>query len=87
MSTTEAFLLGVVATASFTAGLFFLKFWRETKDSFFLLFAAAFFLEALSRGAFLFLEPPYDGPYIVRLVEFLLILVAIIRKNYGSNNG
>ena len=35
----ETFLVGVIATASLVAGLFFLKFWRDTHDSFFLAFS------------------------------------------------
>lgn len=81
----EGFLLGVVATASVTAGLFFLKFWRDTRDSFFLAFAAAFIIEGLNRCGVLLLERPNEGSpgiYVVRLVSFLLILWAILKKNY-----
>ncbi len=45
MSVLEAFLLGVIATSSLTAGVFFLKFWRKTRDSLFLAFGLAFFVE------------------------------------------
>ena len=31
-------LMGAVAMASFVATLFFFRFWRQTRDSFFLLF-------------------------------------------------
>lgn len=82
----EGFLLGVIATASLTAALFFLKFWRDTRDSFFLAFAASFLIEGLNRASFLFLPRPNEGNpwiYLVRLLAFLLILGAIIRKNYG----
>jgi uncharacterized membrane protein HdeD (DUF308 family) len=84
----ESFLLGVIATASVTAGLFFLKFWRDTRDSFFLAFAVSFLIEGLNRVSLLFLPRPNEGnpwTYLVRLFAFLLILVAIIRKNYGRN--
>jgi hypothetical protein len=84
----DSFLLGVIATASLTAGLFFLKFWRDTRDSFFLAFAASFLIEALNRISLLFVPRPHEGNpwiYLVRLFAFLLILVAIIRKNYGRN--
>ncbi len=83
----EGFLLGVVATSSITAGVFFLKFWRKTRDSFFLAFAAAFIIEGLNRCGLLLLEKPNEGnPFIygVRLLSFLLILGAILRKNYGG---
>ena len=86
-NTIETFLVGVIATASITAGLFFLKFWRDTRDSFFLAFAASFTIEGLNRAAMLFLQRPNEGSpwiYLVRLFAFLLILIAILRKNYGS---
>ena len=83
----EGFLLGVIATASLTAGLFFLKFWRATRDSFFLAFAASFIIEGLNRSAVLFVDRPNEGSswtYLVRLLSLLLILGAILRKNYGE---
>jgi hypothetical protein len=84
----EGFLLGVVATASLTAGLFFLKFWKHTHDSFFLAFAAAFIIEGINRASLLLVERPSEASpwvYLVRLAAFLLILGAILKKNYGSH--
>ncbi len=81
----SAFLLGIISFASLVAGLFFLKFWRATRDGFFLAFAAAFFLEAGNRLALLFVPQPNEGTpaiYLVRLLAFLLILIAIVKKNY-----
>ena len=86
MSIIEAFMLGVIATASVTAGVFFLKFWRKTRDSLFLAFGLAFLIEGVNRCAFLSLSKPNEGsPYIytVRLLSFLLMLGAILYKNYG----
>jgi hypothetical protein len=86
VSTFEAFLLGVIATSSVTAGVFFLKFWKQTRDSLFLAFGLAFVVEGLNRCAVLFLAKGNEGnPYIygVRLFAFLLILGAILHKNYG----
>lgn len=82
----ESFLLGVVVTLSLVAALFFLKFWRRSGDSLFLAFGAAFLIEGLNRIGYLFLDNPNEGApviYIVRLVAFLLILAAIVRKNSG----
>ena len=87
MSIIEAFMLGVIATSSVVAGVFFLKFWRKTRDSLFLAFGLAFVIEGLNRCAFLALAKPNEGnPYIymVRLLSFLLILGAILYKNYGK---
>ena len=80
----EGFLLGVIVTASLTAAGFFLKFWQQTRDSLFLGFGAAFFIEGINRLAFLFLDRPNEGDpllYTIRLCSYLLILAAIIHKN------
>jgi hypothetical protein len=83
--TTNAVLLGAVAMASFVAALFFLRFWRQTRDSFFLLFAIAFALDSATRFALGLshvsneYEPFF---YMMRLVTFTLIIIAIVRKNW-----
>jgi uncharacterized membrane protein HdeD (DUF308 family) len=85
----QAFLLGVIATASLTAGVFFLKFWRRTRDSLFLAFAVAFLIEGVNRIGFLFTPHLNEGSpwiYLVRLIAFLIILGAILRKNYGKSS-
>jgi len=82
----EGFLTGVIATSSLAAGFFFLKFWRATRDSFFLIFAIAFIVEGLNRCGVLILNRPNEGSvwtYTIRLISFLLILWAILRKNFG----
>jgi hypothetical protein len=82
----EGFLLGVIATACVTAALFFLKFWRRTRDPFFLAFSASFFIEGINRSAVLLLNRPNEGSpviYVVRFLSLLLILAAILNKNYG----
>jgi hypothetical protein len=80
----EGFLLGVVVMGSLVAALFFLKFWRRTRDPLFLAFAAAFFVEGVNRVGFLFLAVPNEGSssiYLVRLLAFLLILGGILYKS------
>jgi uncharacterized membrane protein HdeD (DUF308 family) len=70
--------------ACFVICLFFLRFWKKTRDRFFLFFAVSFALEGVNR-IILGLdyranenEPVY---YLVRLLSFVLILIAIIDKN------
>jgi hypothetical protein len=80
----EGFLLGVIVTGSATAGAFFLRFWLKTRDPLFLAFSASFLIEAGNRIGFLWLKNPNEGAagiYLVRLVSYLLILVAIVNKN------
>ena len=82
------FLLGVIATSSLIAGLFFLRFWWDTRDSLFLAFAVAFIIEGMNRTTFLMLKHPNEGSpwiYTVRLVAFLLILAGILNKNRRTN--
>ena len=84
MDTIGSVLMGAVAMASCMAALFFLRFWRQTRDSFFLFFAGAFGLDALTRfvlGVSRFSEETQPLIYLARLVTFCLIIVAIIRKN------
>jgi len=80
---------GAMVMAYFTAGLFFLRFWRDTRDRLFGSFAAAFFLLALQRALLTLTvdEPRSDASillYVIRLAAFLLILWAIIDKNRGG---
>jgi hypothetical protein len=81
----ESFLLGVIGALSGTAGLFFLKFWRDTKDRLFLAFAIFFLVEMLNRTALiLFVERPNEGApavYVARLIASAIIVAAILRKN------
>jgi hypothetical protein len=78
------FLMGGIAVASFVAGLYFFRFWRHTRDRFFVFFALSFWIEAANRLAMvLFVEPSEDAPgyYVVRLIAYGLIVAAIIHKN------
>lgn len=77
-------LMGAIAVASLIAGLFFFKFWRHTRDLFFLYFALSFWLEAINRFVLgLLVGTHEDGVlfYSVRLVAYGLILLAIWQKN------
>jgi hypothetical protein len=77
-------LLGAVAMASFVATLFFLRFFKQTRDSFFLLFAVAFGIDAVTRLVIATAEIGGESEpfyYLARLVTFGLIIVAIVQKN------
>jgi uncharacterized membrane protein HdeD (DUF308 family) len=79
----NGFLLGVISSASLAVGLIFLKYWRRTRDPLFLSFAIAFIVEACNRVCLLFIDKPNEGKpviYLVRLVVFLVLLIAIIKK-------
>lgn len=75
---------GAIAVASLVAGLFFFRFWRQSRDKFFLYFALSFWIEAANRLALgLLVGAEEDGAlfYSVRLVAYALILLAIWQKN------
>ena len=65
-------------------GLFFLRFWKRTRDRLFILFAAAFWVLSAQRLALALTASRIEDDtifYVVRLFAFLLILAAIIDKN------
>jgi hypothetical protein len=78
------FLDGALFTACMVAALFFLRYWRVTRDGLFLCFSLAFVaLAAQWAWMGLDLTPtlPRHQAYVLRLVAFCLILVGIIHKN------
>lgn len=80
----DSMLIGAIALASLLIGLFFLRFWRNTRDRFFLYFALSFFIEGLNRiyvGLHGGLDDDSPTTYIFRLIAFGLILIAILEKN------
>lgn len=90
MTPLETFLLGMVAMASLVAGMFFLKFWRSSRDVLFVAFAAFFLLDGAERIAVVLGSGrPNEGNtwiYVVRIVALLGIVAAILGKNYGGQN-
>jgi len=83
-------LLGAIAMALLACGLFFLRFWRQGRDRFFLLFALSFLVEGANRVVLGLSARPSEaspGIYLVRLLAFVLILAAIIDKNRGKRSG
>jgi hypothetical protein len=82
----DGLMMGMIAMASWIAGLFFLRFWRDTHDRLFLIFAIAFWLLGGTRVALVMATQSAEHNYLywVRLLAFVLILVAIIDKNRPS---
>lgn len=79
--------IGGIATASLLVGLFFLRFWVATRDRFFLYFAISFWLEGVNRFLISHVAGPNEAEplyYVIRLVAYGLILVAIVEKNRSS---
>lgn len=79
-----AFMGGALTVGYLVAALFFLKFWRRTRDPLFAAFAPAFLLMAANQAAPVLFGIPDEalgGVYLLRLTAFLLIIFAIVRKN------
>ena len=82
-------ILGAVAMASSIAALFFLRFWRQTRDILFLLFSLAFAVDSVTRLALGFGNITNEHEpfvYTTRFVTFILILIAIINKNRSRSD-
>jgi hypothetical protein len=78
----EPMSLGAIAAGYAVAGVFFLRFWRDTRDRLFALFALAFFVLAVNRVAAVVLPATHhDSVYWVRFAAFAVILLAIVDKN------
>jgi uncharacterized membrane protein len=78
------FLSGAVALGFLVCSLFFLKFWKRTRDELFLAFAMAFTLLGIGQTVLALANIPTEEKgslYLIRLAAFLLILFAIYRKN------
>ena len=78
------FLSGLLVAGYAVAALFFLRFWRQTRDRLFAWFGASFALLALQRIALVSAgQLPFDvyWYYVLRLIAFVLIVVAIVEKN------
>jgi hypothetical protein len=81
------FLSGAVALGFFVCALFFLRFWRRTRDGLFLAFALAFALLGVGQTILALANIPTEDRgsiYLFRLAAFAVILFAIIRKNRSA---
>ncbi|MDB5772169.1 MAG: hypothetical protein V7606_3031 [Burkholderiales bacterium] len=84
-------LVGATAMGTLIAGLFFLRYWKSTRDRFFLFFAISFFIEGFNR---LLIGPDMQSEtaqqnifYVLRLISYGLILFAIWDKNRPRGKG
>ena len=75
------FLRGAAATAALAIAVFFLRYWRTSRERLFLSFSVAFVLLSLNWAL-----PAIGGPlaphaHVFRFVGFALIAYAVIDKN------
>lgn len=86
----EQFLSGAIVMGFATAGLLFLRYWRRTRQRLFLTFAASFFLLSLNYIWLALTQVPVEerSPlFLVRLLAFSLIVVALFQSNRSSRPG
>lgn len=82
------FLSGAILMASFVCCLFFFRGWRQSGDPLLLLFGIAFALFTFERVALASLREFNESVpeiYLMRLAAFVIIIVAILRKNIQSS--
>jgi hypothetical protein len=82
------FLAGAAALGYALAAVFFLRFWRTTRDRLFLAFCAGFVLLAANQVLAALLEAGDERTpfvYSLRVLGFLLILWAIVDKNLSTS--
>lgn len=81
---TTAFLHGALTLGCIAIGCRFLKFWRLSRDRFFVWFAVAFWMFAFGWSLRVVSWTASEHAYLVfipRLMAFLLIALAIVDKN------
>lgn len=78
------FLSGAISMGFLVCGLFFMRFWVKTRDELFLAFSVAFTLLSIGQALLALTGIPVEersSLYLFRLAAFLLIILAILRKN------
>jgi len=85
---TNQILLGAITALGLAIALILLRFWRTTRDRFFLFFAASFALMALVRlllASLRHLSEREPLIYVLNLLAMVLLAYAIIDKNRKMN--
>lgn len=77
-------LIGAISACCIVIALFFIRFWRSTRDIFFLFFAMSFFLEGINRVSLVLFSNLHEASpsyYFIRLISYSFIIFAILAKN------
>lgn len=84
MTSTNAFLAGLITMCFAAIGLCFARFWSLNRDPLFIAFAAAFWLLAVGQalvGLSIVPREEQSWVYLLRVAAFVCIAIAIVRKN------
>lgn len=90
MTTMQALVAGALTMGYAVAALFFLKFWRQSRDRLFAMFSAAFAILAIQRPVLAVITDMQGDTtwlYALRLAAYLLMLAAIVDKNRAPSKG
>lgn len=82
------FLSGAVAFGFVMCALFFLRFWTRTRELLFLAFAMAFLMLGSVQAILAlanFTTEEQSSVYLIRLAAFVIIILAILRKNRATS--
>ena len=77
-------LSGILIALDAVAALFFLRFWRSSRDRLFAMFGAAFFIFGVQRLLLAMTRTVFEDQaifYTLRLLGFAIIIIAIVDKN------
>ena len=80
----QEFLAGIATCGSWGVAVFFFRFWTDTRDRFFALFATAFVVLSINWLLLAVLHPSSESRpffYLLRLAAFGLIILAVVDKN------
>jgi 4-hydroxybenzoate polyprenyltransferase len=84
----DQFLYGAIVMGLAVATLLFLSYWRRTRQSLFLYFAASFFLLGINYLSLAVTQIPVEDRsplFLVRLLAFALLIVGIVQSNRGPS--
>lgn len=79
------FFAGMITMGYLVASAFFFRFWVRTSDALFIAFSVSFLLFAISAALTSLLSLPYEERswlYLIQLAAFVLLIVAILAKNF-----
>jgi hypothetical protein len=79
----DQYLNGMITAANWIIAVLFLRYWRDTGDRLFAIFAGSFIALGLSRGRTLMPDAHewIIATQLLRFAAFVMILLAIIDKN------
>jgi hypothetical protein len=82
------FSAGLITMGCVVAAMFFLRFWRRTRDPLFAMFGCAFLLFAMNQALVALAGLTREEAswfYLLRLAGFVLIIIAVIAKNTSTS--